>query len=172
MIYRSGSVIAAVITLRNYNMLKPTPFTLAVCCIAALLLGCEGSSGFGQSFDSPNGKLNASATDYYGKGQVVREIRYIITDKSTGKTIWKHVEKSHGSNDPPLGAGFGNLELIQWSPDSAEVGFAIKCTDIVNATDWIAARTDESGGFAAGVVEKNGLRNVDRTKQQLNPPSS
>jgi len=145
--------------------MKSAAAILAVYSVVALLAGCEGGTGFGQQFDSPNGQLTASATQQLGEGLVVTETRYRIRDKSTGKTVWKHVEKSHGSNDPPWGAGFGNLELIQWSADSAEVRFAIRCTDTVNVTDWIAARTDQSGGFATGVTTKNGLRNVDRTQQ-------
>ena len=138
----------------------------AFSCVIALLAGCEGGTGFGQQFDSPNGQLTASATQQLGEGLVVTETHYRIKDKSTGKTVWKHDEKSHGSNDPPWGARFGNLELIQWSADSAEVRFAMRCTTTVNVTQWIAARMDQSGAFATGVKEKNGLRNVDRTKQQ------
>ena len=152
-------------------MFKYFTFIVAICCVTTLLTGCEGGRGFGQSFDSPNGKLNASATQYYGDNSVVRETRYRIVDNSSGKAIWKHDEKTKGSNNPPWGGGFGNLELIQWSDDSAEVRFATRCTDTVNVTDWVTARTDQSGGFAAGVATKNGLRNVDRTKQQPNSPT-
>jgi len=148
-INRSGSVITDVITLENFYEIRSR-------------YPC---------FDSPNGQLNASATQQLGEGLVVTETRYRVRDKSTGKTVWRHNEKSHGSYDPPWGAGFGNLELIQWSADSAEVRFAIRCTDTVNVTDWIAARTDQSGGFATGVITKNGLRNVDRTQQQTNAPT-
>ena len=151
--------------------MKSATAALAICFVVALLAGCEGGTGFGQQFDSPNGQLTASATQQLGEGLVATETRYRITDKTTGKTVWKHHEKSHGSNDPPWGAGFGNLELIQWSADSAEVRFAIKCTNTVNVTEWIAARTDQSGGFATGVNTKNGLRNVDRTQQQTDTPT-
>jgi len=112
--------------------MKPTGTIFAVCCVIALLSGCEGGTGAGQQFDSPNGSLTASATQQLGKGLVVTETHYRIRDKSTGKTVWQHDERSHGSNDPPWSAGFGNLELIQWSADSAEVRFALQCADTVH----------------------------------------
>jgi len=136
-------------------MFKHYSIVVAICCVTTLLAGCEGGRGFGQTFDSPNGKLNASATQYYGDDLAVQETRYRIVDKSSGKTIWKHDEKGKGSNDPPWGGGFGNLELIQWSDDSSEVRFATRCTETVNVTDWIAARTDQSGDFTTGVATKN-----------------
>ena len=135
---------------------------LAAClCLALLLRG--DISEFGQSFDSPDGEFTASATQYYSAEPP--EMRYRITDKLTGEVVWKHDEPTHGSSDPPYGAGLGNLELIQWSADSAEVRFAIRSTNTVNVTAWIAARTNRTGGFTAGVKKKAGLRITDRTKR-------
>ena len=87
--------------------MKSTVSILSVCSLIAVLAGCEGGAGFGQQFDSPNGQFTASATQQLGEGLVVTETRYRIKDKSTGKTVWKHDEKSHSLNDPPWGQALG-----------------------------------------------------------------
>jgi len=134
---------------------------ILLCCITiiALSIGC-GGAGFGQSFDSPDGKYKASATPYQTG---ILRIEYRIRDNETGATIWRHDQPSSLA-DPPYGAGFGNYEYIQWSGDSTEVRFAIKCRETTDPVQWIAAVRKENA-FAEGVRKRDGLRLANRLER-------
>lgn len=125
------------------------------------LAGCDGG-GIGQSFDSPNGKYAASAMPFYGKSA---RIEYRVKETRTGRTIWKHDEARDDESAPPYGAGFGELELIQWSQDSLEVRFATKCRERLQVVEWIATHQDKQGLFSKGAKCDSGLRPVHRDQQ-------
>ena len=129
------------------------PFVLLLFTLV-LIAGCGGG---GQAHDSPDGRFKASAAIYSSM------IKYRIRDIQSGNVVWQHDEPTQ-NGDPPYMGGFGNFEYIQWSDDSNEVRFTIKCVNTTNPVKWIAAAL-VADAFEDGVRTDEGLRPANRLER-------
>jgi hypothetical protein len=104
---------------------------IVILVVAAIVLvvhwGWFSPSGTGEHADSPDGRFTAEASNLRRGPWLHGRVSYIeikISEKSTGRTVWK-AERYPVPNEVPPEFGDRSKNLIVWAPNSRSVSVPV-----------------------------------------------